>query len=416
MIRFCLATLSVFFIGTHAFACDDPSATFLSYTGNDLFPSYIIATATVDWNGDEQRAEDKKTDEDPELEEGDIPLFGDENGSIGVQIENVSAGTRLKVEISGDGFLSASKWEGESDDDYDIIHVYPKARWNYNALRNCTQQKPANLKIKVSVDDELVSEIDETVLLRSINDCPFYVKLDDEGEDIEDISITFAAYVNENHPWIDGLLKEALSAAKDQGLINGFTGYQSESQDEVLAQVFAIWNALQRRGIKYSDVSTAPPSKFVYSQTVRFLDDTVTSSQANCVDGSVLMASILRRIGLDAYLVMVPGHCFLAFSDGNKEDPVLFGLETTMLGSDNLKPIVELPKLPEKLKKKEFAASHATFVSALETGKNQISEHLEAFKSDLDPNKQLISISEARTMGVMPLGTQDGTVKKERLK
>ncbi len=406
MRRISLAFLIAICSSSYVSSADEPSATFLSYTGNDLFPSYIIATATVDWNGDEQRAEDKKTDEDPELEDDEIPLFGDENGSVGVEIENVPEGAKIIVEIMGDGFLKKSKWEGESDDDYDVIHVYPKARWDYDALRRCVQQKPANLKIKVSVDDIVIAEIDETVLLRSINECPFYVKLDDDGEDLEDISVTFAAYVNENHPWIDGLLKEALSAAKEHELINGFTGYQSGSQDEVLSQVFAIWNALQRRGIKYSDVSTAPPSKFVYSQTVRFLDDTVQSSQANCVDGSVLMASILRRIGLDAYLVMVPGHCFLAFSDGNKENPTLFGLETTMLGSDNLKPVVELPKLPSKLKQKEFAASHATFVSALEAGKNQITEHAEAFKSDDDPDRQLISISEARAMGVMPLGAE----------
>lgn len=414
MNRFCLSLLCCVCSTSLGSSAEDPSAKFLSYTGNDLFPSYIIATATVDWNGDEQRAEDKKTDDDPELEEGDIPLFGDENGSVGIELENVSEGAKITVEISGDGFLKKSKWEGEIDDDYEVIHIYPKALWDYDALRRCVQQKPANLRIKVTIDDEVIAEIDETVLLRSINDCPFYVKLDDDGDDIEDISVTFAAYVNENHPWIDGLLKEALSAAKDQELINGFTGYQSGSQEEVLSQVFAIWNALQRRGIKYSDVSTAPPSKFVYSQTVRFLDDTVQSSQANCVDGSVLMASILRRIGLDVHLVMVPRHCFLAFSDGNKENPTLFGLETTMLGQDNLKPVLELPKLPAKLKQKEFENSHGTFVAALDAGKSHILEHAEAFKSKEDPNTQFISITAAREMGVMPLGAEADRSKRNR--
>ena len=411
MIHFCLIALVSVCSSQLLVRVDDPSASFLSYTGNDLFPSYIIATATVDWNGDEQRAEDKKTDEDPELGDDEIALFGDENGSVGVQLENIPEGAKIIVEITGDGYLKKSKWEGESDADYEIMHVYPKARWDYDALRKCVQQKPANLKIKVTIDDEVIAEIDETVLLRSINECPFYVQLDDDGQDLEDISVTFAAYVNENHPWIDGLLKEALDAAKDQELISGFTGYQSGSQEEVLAQVFAIWNALQRRGIKYSDVSTSPPSKFVSSQTVRFLDDTVQSSQANCVDGSVLMASILRRIGLDAYLVMVPGHCFLAFSDGDHENPTLFGLETTMLGSDNLKPVVELPKLPSKLKQKEFAASHATFVAALESGKNTIAENEEGFKSNDDPDTQFISITKARKMGVMPLGADSDKSK-----
>ena len=358
-------------------------------------------------------AEDKKGDNDPELEEDEAPLFGDENGSIGVEIQNVPNGARVTVEIVGAGFLKKSKWEGEIDDDYEVIHVYPKANWDYDALRRCTQQKPANLKIRVSFDGEVVAEIDETVQLRSINDCPFYVKLDDDGQDVEDISVTFAAYVNENHPWIDGILKEALKAAKESNLINGFTGYQSGSQDEVISQVFAIWNALQRRGIKYSDVSTTIPSKFVYSQTVRFLDDTVQSSQANCVDGSVLMASVLRRIGLDAYLVMVPGHCFLGFSDGKKENPTMFFLETTMLGSDNLKPVAELPKLPAKLKQDEFSASYKTFVSALEQGKAHYTENEKAFESNDDPNTQLISITEARNLGVMPLSASPENSKRK---
>ena len=392
---------------------DDPSVSLLSYTGNDLFPSFIIATASVDWNGEEQSAEDKKGDNDPELEEGDTPLFGDENGSIGVEIENVPEGVSIKVEIIGDGFLKKSKWEGESDDDYDSIQVFPKANWDYEALRACVQQKPATLKIKVWIDGEMVSEIDETVQLHSINDCPFYVQLDDEGQDLDDISVTFAAYVNENHPWIDGILKEALTAAKEAEIINGFTGYQMENQEEVISQVFAIWNALQRRGIKYSDVSTTTPSKFVYSQTVRFLDDTVQASQANCVDGSVLMASVLRKIGLDAYLVMVPGHCFLGFSDGIKENPSMFFLETTMLGSDDLQPVTKLPKLPAKLKKEEFSASYATFASALEKGKQNYSDNEAAFESKEDPNTQLISISEARNMGVMPLGASSEKSKQK---
>jgi hypothetical protein len=407
MRQFCFSVF-VFAVNLSAYCrADDPSAEYLSYTGKDLYPSFLIATATVDWNGDEQLAEDKKTDEDPELEEGESPLFGDENGNVGVEIYNVPAGTKITVEMEIDGFLKKSKWEGESDDDYDTIQVYPKAIWDYTALRRCLQQKPANFTAKVFFGRKLIAQIVETVVIRSINDCPFYVRLGEDQEELEDISVTFTAYVNENHPWIDELLKEALAAAKEDELINGFTGYQTGSTDEVLAQVFAIWNALQRRGIKYSDVSTTQPSQFVSSQTVRFLDDTIKSTQANCVDGSVLMASILQRIGLDTYLVMVPGHCFLAFSDGDQENPSLFGLETTALGSNNLKPIVDLPKLPGKLKKKEFAESRATFVSALDIGGQNIKKNAEAFELGEDPNTQIISISEARALGVMPLGADD---------
>lgn len=400
-----LSCLVIFlFLSKVSFASreDESEVSFYSYTGNDLFPSFLIATASVDWNGDEQSAEDRKGEDDSVLEEGETPLYGDENGSIGVEITDIAEGSVIRVEMEGDDFLNESVWEGECDGDYELIRVLPKASWNYEALRGCIQQKPANLKIRVYVDDEEVAELNETIQLKAVSDCPFYVILDEEGASLDDISITFAAYVNENHPWVDGLLKEALDATKDQGL-NGFTGYQMGSVDEVLLQVFAVWNALQRRGIKYSDISTNIPSKRVYSQSVRMLDESIKASQANCVDGSVLMASILRKIGMEVDLVMVPGHCFLAFANGDKENPARFFLETTMLGNSDLQPVENLPDLPESLKKGEFEASFATFAAALEAGKEHFINNEEAFESQEDPNVQFVSISAARSMGIVPL-------------
>jgi len=42
------------------FAQDAPEVDVWSYTGRDLFTSMIIAMATMDWNGDEQLAEEKR--------------------------------------------------------------------------------------------------------------------------------------------------------------------------------------------------------------------------------------------------------------------------------------------------------------------------------------------------------------------
>ena len=43
--------------------------------------------------------------------------------------------------------------------------------------------------------------------MRTINDCPFSLTQDDG---VLDVSYTFAAYVNEQHPFVDKLLREAL--------------------------------------------------------------------------------------------------------------------------------------------------------------------------------------------------------------
>jgi hypothetical protein len=367
--------------------------------------------ATVDWNGETQTAEDKKTDDDPELEEGESPIFGDENGWLGVVLFDVEEGSNISVEITIDGFIKPSIWTGVIEDSYEEVRIVPKLKWDFEALRKIKEQTPVVVSFKVIVDEEELDEQTENYIIRSINDCPFYVLADQEGTEFTDISWVFAAYVNENHPWIDGILKEALESE----LVNTFTGYQSDNPDEVIAQVFAIWNVLQRRGIKYSDISSTVPSKLVVSQSVRFLDDSIDATQANCVDGSVLMASILRKIGIDAHLVMVPGHCFLAFRLTNQpienieelfaEDSDLFGLETTMLGNNKLKPIKDLPTMPDKLKQKEFQASFETFQAAMGAGNQSLKEHADVMISGEDPNTQIISIEDARIFGIMPIAS-----------
>ncbi|MBL9134032.1 MAG: hypothetical protein JNG86_22660 [Verrucomicrobiaceae bacterium] len=397
--------LALLFATSLATAAEKTTSDVWSYTGRDLFPSMIIATATVDWNGDEQMAEDKKTADDPKLKKDEVAIYGDENGIIAAELDQVPAGAQVSVEIAGEGFLKPSKWSGVIKKGHDFCRVFPKAVWDYAALHQVTQQRPATVTVKVTVNGEALPEVNETVVLRSIKDCPYYILIDEDGEDIDDLSWMFAAYVNENHPWIDGLLKEALDAGRESGLIQSFDGYQSGDPEVVLAQVFAIWNALQRRDIKYSSITTTTPSKFAVCQTVRFLDDSVQNAQANCVDGSVLMASILRKIGIDVYLVMVPGHCFLAFATSEDDDADIYGLETTMLGQDNLKPVKDLPKLPAKIKQKEFKASRGTFESALDTGNESLEEHWDEFESGEDPNIQLISIEDAREMGIMPLAS-----------
>lgn len=408
--------LLISLLSTLTLQAAEPSFEIYSYTGKDLFPSAIISTATVDWS-EFGRDEEEEAEATP-------PTLGDTNGWLGVTLSDVPAGASIKVEMSGDGWLKPSRFVGKAEVDGEElegeISVMPKEAWDYEALGRTQQQKPITLTVKVTINGKELPEQTETLVMRSVNDCPFYVLHGDDEKDLEDISWCFAAYVNENHPLIDGILKEALETARDvdgKPLLEGFTGYQSEDSQEVLKQVFAIWQVLQRRGIKYSDISTTVPSKTVESQTVRFVDESVEAKQANCVDGSVLMASILTKIGLNTYLVMVPGHCYLAF-DEDEEGESMIGLETTMLGEDNLKSIDDLKNLQRKadgkkvdmknfnkLVAKEAAASMKTFLNAIETGNDDLEKHAKAFEKGTDPRTQLISIAEWRELGIRPLAS-----------
>ena len=418
-----LLVLAAFSWSAAAALADDPVFEPWSYTGTDIYPSAVIATSTVDWHAEEpeDEADAKATDEETDAdtkEEADTepapeetPTYGDINAWLGARIFDVPAGAKIKVELSGDGWLKPSRAEVTIEEESDQIIVMPKGLYDYAALGKIRQQRPATLTIKVSINGKKLPDQSQSVILRSINECPFYVHFDNAESD--DLSWMFAAYVNENHPWIDGILKEAL----DAGLVDSFDGYQSGDPAKVAQQVFAIWHIMQRHGIRYSDITATPRSKFVSAQVVRFLDDSVKASQANCVDGSVIFASILTKISIKCGLVLVPGHCFIAFdlsADGTL-DPTTdtcVGLETTLLGADKLKPMSELAKLPDDVKietaEAETEASGKTFLSAIATAGEVFKEHGEEFlddKTGLD--YQIIAIDDAREYGIMPLAAPE---------
>lgn len=396
---FCLVLTAMLWSGTAHAA---PKVELYSSTNRNVFPSAIISTALVDWNGDDVKAQDQPDSAEPE--EGEVPLYGDENGWIGVDLDELPEKAKVEVELAIEGYLKPSRWSGTIKPGQTSVRIVPKAVWNYDALHLVKEETPVALTAKVKVNGKPLPDYAETVVLKSLNDCLFYILLSDQpetAEDIDDLSWLFAAYVNENHPWIDGVLKEAIETE----IVDSFTGYQSGDPVETLKQVFAVWAALQGRGITYSDISTTTPNEGTVSQAVRFLDESIEATQANCVDGSVLMASILRKIGIDVQLVMVPGHCFLAFS-ADKDGKLLIGLETTMLGTKDAEVPDDLPEILADLAVEDYEAEHAAFVGAVLVGLAALEKHKEQFDAATDPNTQLISIEEARDLGIRPIASK----------
>lgn len=373
----------------------------VTFTGKEIFPSLIISTATVDWNGDAQTAEDKKTDADAQIRKHQVPIYGDENGWIGVKLEGLKKGAEVTVEIKADSFMKPSKWHGKITtlSEKGSAMFSPKILWDYEALSKARQQRPMNVIFSASIDDQQLPEINETYTLRSINDCPYLIKGRRDEDPGTRLNYMFAAYVNENHPQVQEILKEALECH----IVDLFDGYQSNDAETVLRQVWAIWNALQRRGIKYSSVTTTTPSDSTYCQTVRFIDQSIEGHQANCVDGSVLMASVLQKIGIKSYLVLIPGHCFLAFDTVKDNTALPTGLETTLLGENDITEVKSIGLLPRREKDKEYEASQKTFINALNSGSKKIQSCARSLQSSNDPGFALISIEDSRNMGIMPI-------------
>jgi hypothetical protein len=368
---------------------------------HQLFPALLIATASVR----------PIEEDDKEAEAPDPYLLGERFGLVGVSVKAPAENAKVKVTVKENDLMAASSWSGELPEAGKDYFIAPKVNYKFDRLRQVTQQVPMNVTFEVEVDGESAGEKAETLQVRSINDCPFAVANSEETLNDENfiagsasLGWMFAAYVNENHPMLDKILQEALETK----IVNAFR-VTAHDPDETLKQVLAVWSALQKRGIQYSSTTTTPGgSETVKSQYIRFVDQSLTNTQANCVDGSVLFASLLRKISIEPFLVTVPGHMYVGFYLGaGKSDFV--GLETTVIGlpdvADEKKTgePAALTMLRDKLEQAVRARRDwKTFAKAIQAGTEDLTKNKEKLKAS-DPNYQWIDLAEARTEGIMPI-------------
>lgn len=368
-----------------------------------LFPSYIVSTAKLKWP-------ESKTDSKPDP--NGVPskvketVIGESHGTIGIRVKSPSDNTRCELTISASDWLEPSTMSVDLPKKGETYRVMPTLKFKYKDLVANKQSMPTTVEFELKLNGKKFAKIDKSAVLHSINDCPYSYTVDEETTEI---GFVFAAYVNEQHPFIDKILREAL----DGGIVDSFTGYQSGDEAEVLKQVYAIWDTLASRDLRYSNITAvAAESDNVGSQHVRLLDESVTNSQANCVDGSVLMASILRKIDIEPFLVFVPGHCYLAFAL-DEEGEHIVGLETTMIGDsdseedDSDTEDESLTALKELLDEETLELeSLVTFCNAITGGTDDLVANSEKFDSGEDGDYQLISITEARRLGILPIAFQ----------
>ncbi len=356
-----------------------------------LYPSYLIATATL------RPSEDGGSDDN---------RLGDERGLIGISVVAPADDCPIKVTISGEPAFEESTFTGVLPTEGETYRIYPKIKYDYAALADNKQSVPLPVHFSVELGSvEEGEEADEqtvTATLRSVNDCPYTIRV---GEESVDVSFTFAAYVNEQHPYVEKILREAL----DAGIVDSFTGYQSGDPREVYRQVYALWDALSRRDLRYADITVeAAENLHVSSQHVRLIEESINNSQANCVDGSVLLASLMRKVGIEPMLVFLPTHCYLGFYlDRQCQQPVF--LETTLLGSlppDKLPKVAGLKKVVDD--EQAAAASWGTFVAALAAGAADYASHRGKFAAGDDPNYQIVPIAPARKLGILPIAFSAG--------
>lgn len=325
--------------------------------GETIFPSVAVSTAT--------------------LKEGlwdDPGQIGDPWGIIGIAVRSPSDNCPVEVEVSGGDYIKTSVFTGTLPKKDATYRVYPHLNYQYEKLLAVKQTIPENLSFKVSIGGKKEPSRTVRVQVRPVNECVYYF-VDSTGR-MNDLSFLFAAYVNENHPEINQIMKDAILSKK----VDSFMGYSGD-RESLTKELDAVWRVLKERRVHYSTMSasTEDSDPYIGTQYVRLIGESISYAQADCVDGSVLMASIFRKIGLDVSLVQAPEHMYLAVSLDPDSDELMF-IETTDIGDDDLE-------------------------QAIEDGKKEYEENKAKFESDKDEDSEynMINIQTARSMGIMPI-------------
>lgn len=143
-----------------------------------------------------------------------------------------------------------------------------------------------------------------------------------------DLSRYLGAFVTPNAPAVMSFLRQ-VAAHHPQGHLAGYQGDEADVEQ----QLSAVFDALKAAGITYVNSLVAfSPDDGTSTQRVRTPTESLADQEANCIDGAVLVASLLEACSLSAALVVVPGHAFVGWETQEGSGSWHY-LETTMIGS-----------------------------------------------------------------------------------
>ncbi|WP_433305973.1 hypothetical protein ACQP2F_19530 [Actinoplanes sp. CA-030573] len=145
-----------------------------------------------------------------------------------------------------------------------------------------------------------------------------------------DVSKYLGAFVTPNAPKILAFLRTVADQLPETRLV----GYEQGAK-EARAEVEAIFKALKNLGIIYvNSVVAFSPYEGAAVQRVRLPRESLEDREANCIDGTVLVASLMEAATLNPAIVIVPGHAFVGWETDQGSGEWSY-LETTMIGTSS---------------------------------------------------------------------------------
>jgi len=200
-------------------------------------------------------------------------------------------------------------------------------------------EEPAQFHVRVIelVNGEEKLLLDETgkTIVYARRDFPWSIPGFTDPEVFE----LLAAMVMPNDPAVEELNRVAADYTSSGIMWSGYGGHVDDDDGGVWERLEAIWESEDNYyDITYINtwVSFAPGSV----QRIRLPDEVLEQQSGNCIELALLYASAAEALDLEAAIIGVPGHAFVAVRT-DQENANYYFIETTMIGQTSFEEAVD---------------------------------------------------------------------------
>lgn len=198
------------------------------------------------------------------------------------------------------------------------------------AIDGLNSQHEADLHVVVSYLDagQPRTVVDQTspTLITSRRDFPWSIKGFTQEEDWNLV----VAMVTPTDPGVEALIRAGANYDPNSAMTSNYDSVNDES-GSVWQRLSDIWQA-ETNDYNLTYISTPITFASGQSQRIRLPGEVLDQSSGNCIELTLLYAAAAEYLGMQAALVIVPGHAYVAISVDDTGDSYYF-IETTMIGA-----------------------------------------------------------------------------------
>ena len=222
---------------------------------------------------------------------------------------------------------------------YSLIDVNHTPLFSAKALE-LEETCQANLKVRAIVGNQIAYQRTARMELLA-SDTMIWEILNPLNREIFYLYDFLATWVTPHSKVIENVISIAKEYHKDKSL----EGYQTALENQEISrsvdlQCEAIFMALKELGISYVDASLSFGwNKNFASQRIKLPFNTIKTKAANCIDGTVLFASLLEHVGIQPIVILVPRHALIGWRPYPNSNTIM-PLETTLIASCDYKTAV----------------------------------------------------------------------------